>query len=84
MRRKTVGLCLKAHLMSVCTQGWREATSQPKVSNLEQFGFPVNQDVLRLQVSMENPVGMTEVQAAQQLVQEHLRPQGTSLLHPAD
>ena len=58
--------------MSVGAHWWREAARQPKVGNLQQLTLAVNQDVLWFEVSMQDAVRVTEVQAAQKLMKEHL------------
>lgn len=60
------------HLMSVGADRHPKGPSQAEVSQLD-LPLGVNEQVLGLQVPMENPVGVTEGQALQQLEQVTLR-----------
>lgn len=64
--------------MCICADGYSEGSCQAKVSQLD-LTLGVDEEVLGLQVSMENPVRVAESQALQQLKKIALQTQQNML-----
>ncbi len=60
--------------MGICSHGYPKGASKPKVCQLEIIVL-VNEEILGLQISMEDPMRMTVEQTGIQLVKKFLRPE---------
>jgi len=54
-----------------CADWDAESPGQAKICDFDAF-FVVDQDILRLQVSVNDPSGVAKVQRSNDLMQEHL------------
>lgn len=60
--------------MGICSHWYPKGASKPKVCQLEIIVL-VNEEILGLQISMEDPMRMTVEQTGIQLVKKFLRPE---------
>ena len=64
-------MCSKTYLMGISSHGYTKRASQPEISELEVV-ILVNQQILGLQVSVEDPMRVTVKQPRVQLMGEFL------------
>lgn len=69
-----------SYLMRICADRNPEGSRQAEVGQLD-FSLRIDEEVLRLQVSMKNSVRVTEGQTLQQLEQITLQTQINSEIH---